>query len=335
MPATGVRGAGWRGGFVGGEEGTARAMTNQYASLTFPRFRPLLAVDRDDIAVITVESDQPEGLALLQWPQFSMRTARLLSIMVDPRHRRAGVGRTLLARAESAARARGCISLVAFYSSRLPCRERFEHLLAGAGWKAPEVQELRIACFAAVLAAEMDRLEATHRPFLPEGATIGLWSSVTVSERLEVDRVASAIEFSRDLDPGLFEKKAHPDLSLVLRHNGKIAGWVFGEALSDDLCFYGCGYVIPELRRRCAMVALIREEGRRQAAMFGPESVVQWATTPQTPGMPRFMHERVGPCSLWYDHFFRVSKDLAVGPSDPVQVRVPIVDATPIRSSPA
>ena len=255
-------------------------------------------------------SDSPVGLALVFWPPSKQHTeARLLSVMVDRAYRGTGAARALLARAESAAVQRGCTSLAASYSSRLPCRRELEGLLGRAGWAAPEIAEMRTAGYAAAGVAEMDRLEASLRPYLPAGACLEPWSSVTAGERGEVDALVAAIEFKAPLAPSLYEEKAHADLSLVLRHNGKIAGWVFGERESDDFCHYGCGYVVPALRRRGALIGLIREVCRRQAAMFGPKSVAQLSTTPQVPGMPRFMRERLGPCSLWYDEMWKTSKN--------------------------
>jgi len=108
----------------------------------------------------------------------------------------------------------------------------------------------------------------------------------------------------------LIEKICHPELSIVLRQNGNIAGLVFGESPTPDLCYYGNGYVIPELRRRGALIGLIRDVCHRQAELYGPKSIARLSTTPQTPGMPRFMRERLGLCALWYDEYLRVSKTL-------------------------
>jgi GNAT superfamily N-acetyltransferase len=297
----------------------ALRFTNQagatFDHLTFRRFRHLLSPERPDVTAIGAYARETAvGLALVFWLPLKQHTeARLLSVMVDRAYRGTGVARALLARAESAALERGYTSLVAAYSSRLPGRREFEGLLSRSGWAAPEIAEMRTAGYAAAGVAEMDRLEGSHRPYLPAGACLEPWSSVTAGERGDVDALVAAIEFKAPLAPSLYEEKAHPELSLVLRHNGKIAGWVFGERDSDDFCHYGCGYVVPALRRRGALIGLIREVCRRQAAMFGPKSVAQLSTTPQVPGMPRFIRERLGPCSLWYDELWSASKRLGFG----------------------
>ncbi len=84
----------------------------------------------------------------------------------------------------------------------------------------------------------------------------------------------------------------------MLRVKGRIGGWVFGEMKTPELCYYTNGHVIPELRRRGAPVGLIRDVCRRQAALFGPASVALLSTTPATPGMPRFMKERLNRCAF-------------------------------------
>lgn len=303
----------------------------QFGHFTFPRFQRLLLAGRErgrqcvtaigafEGLTLDAVSDVPVGLALL-WrkppaPEVDPDVEpgcemQLLSIMVHRLHRGEGLASALMARAESAASAQGCASLVASYSSRLPHRREFESLLARCGWGAPEVCGMRTAGYAAAVAAEMDRLEASHRPFLPPGASIEPWSSVMEDQRSEVDALVAGIDFNAFMAPSLFEKIAHPDLSLVLRHEGKIAGWVFGVRESDDLCHHQDGYVVPALRRRGALIALIREVCRRQAALFGPESVAQMSTTPPAPGMPRFMRERLGPCALWYDEMWKSTKNL-------------------------
>jgi GNAT superfamily N-acetyltransferase len=295
----------------------------EFAALTFPRFRRLLAADQENVTAIGVfvpssagnatgDMGIPVGLALLGKPPQPQAQMRLLSLMLHSRYRGKGLAAELMARAESAARSQGAASLVASYASRLPRRQEFECLLGRCGWSRPEVCEMRTAGHAAVVAAEMDRLEASHRPYLPPGATIEAWASVAESERGEVDALAAEIGFNAFLAPSLHEPTAHPELSLVLRREGKIAGWVFGVRESDAFCHYGCGYVVPALRRRGALIALIREVCRKQAALFGPQSVAQLSTTPATPGMPRFIRERLAACALWYDELLTVSKDLTV-----------------------
>jgi GNAT superfamily N-acetyltransferase len=291
-----------------------------FAPLTFPRFRHLLLPGQPSVKWIGVFAapsteldlcgDIPVGLVLLWQSPESPAETRLLSVMVHRLYRGKGVASELMARAESAAISQGATSLATSYSSRLPRRLDFERLLARCGWSSPEVSEMRTAGYAAAVAAEMDRLETSHRPYLPPDAVIGPWSSVTENERAEIDALVAEITFSAFLGPSLHEKIAHPDLSLVLRHKGRIAGWVFGERRSDDFCHYNCGYVVPQLRRRGGLIALIREVCRKQAALFGPQSVAQLSTTPKTPGMPRFMRERFAACALWYDEMWRSTKEL-------------------------
>ena len=286
----------------------------ELASLTFPRYRKLLDGAHDRATpVIVEEAGEPVGLALLfraDSPEGVPPHAQLLSIMVAPERRRSGIARQLLARAEETARCQDCGSIKTWYSTRLPMCHAFERLLAGAGWDPPVIEAMRTAGHSAEVAAEMERIEPARRPYYPAGATVEPWSTVTENERVDVDALVAAIDFNDFMAPSLQEKTAHPELSLVLRVHGRIAGWVFGEAVAPDLCYYANGYVIPELRRRGALVGLIRDVCRRQAELFGPMSVSRVHTTPATPGMPRFMRERLGPCALWYDEYRRVSKRL-------------------------
>jgi GNAT superfamily N-acetyltransferase len=303
----------------------------EFAPLTFPRFRGLLSPDRQNVIAFGAFAEQstlalereeiPVGLALLWKPPEPQAQVSLLSIMVHRLYRGKSVASALLAWAESAALSQGASSLVASYSLRLPRRVEFERLLARAGWSSPRVTLMRTAGYAAAGAAEMDRLEPSHRPFLPPGASIGPWSGVTESERGQVDALVAEIPFNAFLAPSLYEKTAHPELSIVLRLNGRIAGWVFGERRSDGFCYYPCGYIIPALYRRASYVALIREVCRKQAALFGPQSIAELSVTPKVPGLPRFMRERLGPCSLWYDEMWKSTKEITRPPRELVPNR--------------
>jgi hypothetical protein len=154
----------------------------------------------------------------------------------------------------------------------------------------------------------MTRLEPAGRPFLPPDASIDVWATVTEAERQQLPALLAEISFSQYLSPELWEKVSHPELSLVLRHQGKLAGWVFGERQTGDSYNYICGYVVPGLRRRGSLIALIREACRRQAEIFGATSVAQLSTQHAVPGMPRFMRERLQPCSLWQDDLWMARK---------------------------
>ena len=294
-------------------------MQTELASLTFPRYHKLLTGQREDVVPVKLEeSGRILGLALICLPKVEPSvapSAHMLSIMVVPDRRRSGIARELIRRAEQAAHDNGRETISTWYSTRLPMRAAFESLLAGSGWNSPLVESMRTAGYAVAVAAEMDRIELARRSWLPEGAVIDLWSTVTEDERPEIDCLAEAIDFSNMMHPGKWEKFCHPELSVVLRLNGHIAGWVFGEAPTPELCYYAVGYVVPELRRRGALIGLIRDVCRRQAALYGPASVARLSTTPATPGMPRFMKERLGRCALWYDEYMSVSKNLTEEPA--------------------
>jgi GNAT superfamily N-acetyltransferase len=283
-----------------------------FAHLTFPRYRRLPEKAGDRIVCVGAESDgTPVALAIFGRSETEPADASLLSVMVDRRFRRQGLGRELLARGEARTRAgrAGHTRLHTTWSSQLPNRRAFEGLLARSAWGMPEVRELRAAGYACEVAAEMSRLEPAARPFLPPDASIDVWSTVTESEREQLPALVAEISFSQSMSPELWEKVSRPELSLVLRYRGNLAGWVFGQHQGQqqgqhqaaDHYNYSCGYVVPGLRRRGALIALIREACRRQAEMFGTQSVAQLSTHQAVPGMPRFMRERLPPCSLWQD----------------------------------
>ncbi len=168
----------------------------QLRALTFPRYRNLLTEPREHtVPIATEEKGDISGLALLFFPAAESAAepaAQLLSIMVTPGRRRSGIARELIRRADQAARERGRDTISTWFSTRLPMRAAFESLLAGAGWDPAFVETMRTAGYAAAVVAELDR--------------IGPRSSVTEDERPEIERLAAAIEFSRDLHPARWER---------------------------------------------------------------------------------------------------------------------------------
>ncbi|MGH9342200.1 MAG: GNAT family N-acetyltransferase [Terriglobia bacterium] len=283
-----------------------------YGPLTFPRYRPFLAADREDISAFGFELDQqPIALAVVFWRSSTKFPPRLLSIAVARPYRGQRVASDLLRRVELATAERGFQSITTIYSVKLPDRAGLERLLAAREWSAPRIAEFRTAGYALDVAAEMARIEPARHPYLPDGAEIAPWFSATEEERGQIEALVQTPGYKLLFAPFVFEKTAHPELSKILRYRGRAVGWVMGEMNNPELCYYSNAFVLPELQRRGALIALIRDVCRCQAKLLGPRSVAQLSTTPAIPGMPRFMRERLAPAALWYDEQMECTKNLA------------------------
>jgi GNAT superfamily N-acetyltransferase len=240
--------------------------------------------------------------------------AHLLSIRVARAFRGRGIGPALLREIEKRSAACGCERLWARYSSRVESRGSLEKMFAAAAWTPPELMEVRICGTAEAAFLAMDRLEPRGRPWLHPDSAIDLWETVREDEREQVAELCAAIDFQADVSAGRHEAGSLPGLSLVLRHEGRIAGWVFGSVVSAPgervSCGYFAGYVAPALRRRGSMIALMREACVRQRELFGPDSPMRMSAAPTAPGMPAFIRRRLGPYALWTDEMLQISKVL-------------------------
>lgn len=276
----------------------------RFAGLTFPRYRPVLGqLPPGAIAIGASLAGKPVGLALAT-RRNPRQEARLLSVMVASSVRRGGIGTLLMHRLQSAFAENGDGKLIAYHSTRLAARPAFEALLARSGWSAPAVYEIRGAGHCAAVVAELDRLRPARRGYLPPGAVIEPWASVTDADRAAMQALLAGPDaLGGDLDPARHEPAATPQISVVLRLDGQVIGWVIGERDANGVCYYWSGFVVARWRRSGALIGLVRDVCARQAAAFGPDSIARLSTVPAIPAMARFIRERLGPIGLWVDDF--------------------------------
>ncbi|HVZ43763.1 MAG TPA: GNAT family N-acetyltransferase [Ramlibacter sp.] len=323
----------------------------EFESFTYPRLRPLLARAGQStsaagcIAVGVWMGEQPAGLALYSEPWAlppegaaaaslppgidsadaadSARSPeatppkdrrRLLSVMVHPLARRSGLGMRLLASGEALARESGTRRLVAVHSSRMQARQAFERLLAVCGWRPPQELEFRLAG----RAAWAERAKHDWAGFLQRLADRGFgttsWRDMDDAEWAKARRVAHELpEADRAFDPFSRNIGVTPlaDLSIVLRREERIVGWIVGSrgALADSF-HYSQGYALPEVRRLGWLAAGARDVCERQAKLHGAASLSVFETSQGNTAMRRFMERQLEPYSEWTDSRYVSEKEL-------------------------
>ena len=125
------------------------ATASMLGGMTFPSYRHLLSLQPNvrhlhendpreiqPLAIGAVEENVLVGLAVVELPLHDRKPPEILSLFVDPQHRRRGIGRGLTnAVAEEVAR-RGFDSLDAVYMTGKPSIEYVEKIFAALAWQA-------------------------------------------------------------------------------------------------------------------------------------------------------------------------------------------------------
>ena len=300
-----------------------------YGHLTYPRFRPIL--DQKPEGVPPVDhlpgkleafganlSGMPIGLVVLQHLQknksISVPHTRILSVMVAREHRRHAIGQGLLDAAAERARALGSKQMVAQHSAQTKGRAAFEALLASDGWAAPELCEYRLAG----QADWTERVAKKWRPMLErirrQGYSHSPWKEISKQDRQDAEAVVDAGMVHPNLGFANFEPHCDPALSIALRYQGKLVGWVIGETPpGTGYHHYTCGHVRPDLQQKGWVIAGLHDVCVLQQEFYGPTSVAVYETFGANAPMINFMKRRLAGVTLWTDERFQSTKTLVSG----------------------
>ncbi len=298
-----------------------------FAPFTYPRFRPVLSHLSDgpvrvpDMpgtyeAIGAFDGDTPVGLALLQYPpenaQGENDATRLLSIMVDIRVRRKGVGSMILGIAEDHARGAGASLLVAQHSAQTKGRAAFEGLLASCEWSAPTLLEFRLSGHADWTERVADQWRPMLNRLRRQGYSSTPWAEISEADRRDAKAIVDEGLAYPLLDFSIFEPEMDPALSIALRQHGKLVGWVIGESLpTTGYHHYTCGYVCTALQPSGWLIAGVYDVCVLQLAAYGAKSVAAYETYGANTRMINFMRRKLSDVTLWMDERYQSSKALS------------------------
>ena len=103
---------------------------------------------------------------------------------------------------------------------------------------------------------------------------------------------------------------------MLLHREGTIVGWIIAaRGIAANSYHYSSGYAVPSVRRAGWLIGGVWEVCRRQAEMFGGDSISVFETSPQNQGMRRLMERQLKPYSVWTDARYISDKQLG-GSSD-------------------
>lgn len=211
--------------------------TARVQHLTFGGYGGFLS-QPEALCLAALAGNEPVGL-LVAGVHPHLANTRLLSLFVQPAHRRKGLGTRLVQLLETVARAQGDTLLYAEYVAPKLALER---VLLACGWQPPAISlELIETPFAALA----DILRQVYLPSLPAGVAFFAWHDHTAADLAVL--AAREGEFAPALDP-----RSEPELltegSIGVRVNGTLAGWAALHHLAPDLLRATAFYLFPEAR---------------------------------------------------------------------------------------
>jgi GNAT superfamily N-acetyltransferase len=234
-----------------------------FAAMTYPTFRAaLLKADGSHVAVGAWRDGQPVGLLLAKIEKVEKGGASILSVFVDPEHRRAGIGAGLFALAEAELRGRGLSRISIIYPTGSAGGEAVTRILHAQGWAEPRPRMHLILVDITTL-AKVREAKWFRRPQLPEGCEMFPWAELTADERADMlRRQAESPWYPEELSPFVDTDPIDPRISLGLRYRGEIAGWCVAHRLADGTVRYTTLYMRPDVPKGAGFGLLMQASWR-------------------------------------------------------------------------
>lgn len=285
-----------------------RQMAAAVASMTFPAYRHMLALERtvrlprefddtpvDPFAVVALEGGEPVGLALAEQPAQSPDVAELLSVFVRSDRRGHGIGGRLVEAIEMAAKNRGAQRLVGVYTTGKPGIEAFEKIATRREWSGPETRMVSVRFSAESLAAA----PWIGRYRLGPSYEIFPWAELRNDERDQIRKTHEQEKWiAEDLVPWLHDSHGfEPRTSLGLRRDGVVVGWIINHLMDEKTVRYTCSFIRKPLGKMGKIVPLYSASFERFIAAGFQQATF---TTPlQHRGMVGFARKWFGPWSTF------------------------------------
>ena len=274
---------------------TVSAALEDYPSLTFPDLEKQARarkIREPVIAIAAMHQGMPVGLALAEYSS-SHSSAKVLSLFVQPSHRREGIGEALLSNLYKVAARQGCKGLEIAYQADWPNAIAMERMLRKHNWSAP--QATMLLCKGTMQdIASADWLDACS---LPDGYEIFPWSELTAKERDSIiERQEDEPWFPPVLTPFQEEGRIEAVNSLGLRYKGEVVGWMITHRAASDTIQYTSLFVRKDLQRLGRALPLLAQAIKRQMASDIPKGICQIQT--ETRPMVAYMRRRFAPYNI-------------------------------------
>ena len=265
------------------------------AGITFPDLARRSATRPLAEPLVAALEGEPPAAAIVGEPQLGGRAAEVISLFVRPERRRRGSARRLLRALEGELRRRSVSEIGAALRTDWPAYPSVVAMLESEGWLPPLRRRMGGRGDERILGAEW--LRSARR--LPDGWSIGPWSSLSGPERAEVARRLERGEAPAVLSPFQEEGRLERLNSVVLRDGDRVAGWLVTHRMDPKTVQYTALWVEPHPKRGVLGVALLAEAFRRQHAAGVPYGT--FLVDVENREMSRFFARRLAPhlASRW------------------------------------
>lgn len=253
--------------------------------------------------------DVPVGLALAKRQQ-QTGEAELMSLMVDKRFRRQGIGTALLRQTEMAVRSLQSSEILARFSDHLPGAHAFGQLLARENWSQPDPERIRI----------LGQVGKTNEVFRDQAGLVvrakrdGLqliaWQDYPGDGKaLVTQQIADGLapEWTQ---MGLHGDNLDPEFSVILTtQQGAVVGWVICQFHAEIRRWsFPVGWITPEHQRRGWLLVAYADGARRLGERHGEASIAVFESTNAMPMMWRVLEGRFAPHAQLADYVLKSRK---------------------------
>lgn len=296
--------------------GEARLLSLQgnaslFSQLTFPRLRPLMAkLPPHWFAIGAVVAGLPVGLALGFVDDKGQ--AELVSLIVATAHRRRGLGQRLLETWMADAVGRGALSMSVRFVERGPRHEALCALLVRAGWTAPVEDGLFVLGRAGPMVGAVGSWAPVSEKLTKQSVYSFDPLCLTAADEQRVKDLLAVDDAAQMQGPLRLWPRLEPEVSCLVRRQGELVGWVLAgpaserwqtlsgsETLSgtstDPLIEYFEAFLDPSYWHTAIAVGAYFHCYRKQAELFGPQSLALYYTDTSRPRMVHLTRRRFAP----------------------------------------
>lgn len=302
------------------EEAGGPLLGDAWAAMTFPLFRPLLALLGTDratskgtraVAAVARAEAMPVGLALAEVPVGPPTSAELLSLYVSAPWRRQGLATRLVERVEETLARLGVAEVTAVYLSGKPSTEAVERIAAHRGFSAPQLRKIVVR----LTPEQAERMDWWQRARLPHGCTIFPWGDLAAADHDAIRRSNAERPWIPELlAPWSCSPHFDPVTSVGLRRGDEVVGWVITHRLAPRFVRYTNCFVRAELQWRGALFPMLVASA---TPLLGTGTECTFVTTAQFPEMVRLTQRRFAPFVTYCGETRGVSKRLRPLPASP------------------
>jgi GNAT superfamily N-acetyltransferase len=249
------------------------AEAEAYAPLAFPAYRAWLphASPAGPIRAFGVGMEgRPVGLILgtdgpPSIPNHPRPPAQIVSLFVAPDQRGGGLGAALLAQMEAALEQAGQSAVHLEYTHGLPTTPALEKILARRQWSSPR-------CWSRLYRIGGNIATARWLTYpLPAGFSAFAWVDLPAEERAALQQLPRAKWWwPAELSPFSDTALLAPEISLGLRFEDALVGWLIAHRLSPEVVRYTSLFVREQARGRLPGMALLAAGIRRHMAHCAP-----------------------------------------------------------------